>query len=250
MTEIVKFYQEKLGFKNFYYYIISRIQQDKDGKEYIQNSAFLKNLPENTINCTHKIIETQEGDIRRDVPVWFGDIHKAKCKIIVYGSEPRATNNAFNIERVGKYVYATPFGVERWNEKSTIPGRTQLKYFRVFQDIIIRNDVFIIFSDVVKDYEVKSNDNNINDKNALKKFFQKAYSDNNKNIIKQEIKYIQPNIILCLGNRAYEAMNKIISNDIKDIKNDIIIKKIRHPSYGGENEARKQLQNFLNRCNQ
>lgn len=143
--KLINFYQKWLGFEQFYSHIKSLIKSDQN--EYIQAKTFLAGLPKNNIqnnqiNSANKKISIKDGDIRCDVPVWFGDIKKSKIKIVVVGLEPRHANDRFNIERIGKTVYATPFGIDRWNYNSTIPYTPQNRYFRVFEEFLNKKKYF------------------------------------------------------------------------------------------------------------
>jgi hypothetical protein len=109
--------------------------------------------------------------LRVDVPVWFGDFQRSDNKILVYGREPRDTDKLFNIEVIGNRTYATPFGCDRWNDNSTI--KPQLKYFRIFKEIIGNQENFIIFSDIVK-YYITNGNKKQNDEKARRTFSQIA----------------------------------------------------------------------------
>jgi hypothetical protein len=233
MNELVSLYKQ-LGFVDFYNLIQSNRKLNET--EFIQSDRLLLGL--DFVNVIpSSLIECNDGDIRIDVPVWFGDIEKAKNKIIVFGLEPRDTNSSFNIERINNMVYATPFGVDRWNEQSTIMRKPQNKYFRVFNDLVNNESNFVLFSDVVKDYSVSSklNENRKNDEIARKHFFEKATGS--LDFLKEEIDTIQPTLIITLG---FDSYNFIKSN----FKNQKVIK-LRHPANGGERLALERLNSLF-----
>jgi hypothetical protein len=178
MKIIIEFYKKLLLFDNFYNILLHNSEQDL--KEFIQYSRFLagiEKLPDPLKSKKNNKVDV--GDYRIDVPVWFGDIKKAKKRIIVFGLEPRDTDPNFNIEKIGNKVFAAPFGIDRWNEFSTVKRKPQNKYFRVFKDLIYEEDNFVLFSDIVKDYQKISDKNlyGINNLNARSIFFTKAQKE-------------------------------------------------------------------------
>ncbi len=234
MEQIVSFYK-KLGFVNFYNLINANIEHNKS--EFVQIDRFLFGLKKSIVSPSN-IIECSTGDIRFDIPVWFGDIFNSKVRIIVFGLEPRDTDSNFNIEKIENRIYATPFGVDRWIDSSSVQRKPQNRYYRVFNELVNDHSNFVLFSDVVKDYYVvsKHNVNRKNDTIARDLFFEKAYAG--LGFLKEEIELINPTHIITLGLDSY--------NFIKSNFSDIEIIKLRHPANGGERLARKQLQDSFN----
>lgn len=233
MEHLVSFYK-KLGFENFYNLIKANIEHDKN--EFVQSDRFLFGLNKTTA-LPSNIIECNTGDIRFDIPVWFGDMFNSKTRIIVFGLEPRDTDSTFNIEKVENRVYATPFGVDRWVESSSVIRRPQNKYYRVFNELVNDHSNFVLFSDVVKDYHVvsKQNENRKNDIIARELFIEKAHAG--LDFLKEEIELIKPTHIITLG---LDSFNFIRSNF-----NEIQIIKLRHPANGGESLAKKQIKDLF-----
>lgn len=136
------------------------------------------------------IIECKNGDIRVDLPVVIG-LEKSAYRLAVLGLEPRDSNSKYNIERSGNFVFGTPFGIEYWTEKN--------KYYRCFEDLIKKENCYLYFTDVVKEYEVKESKGEA-DKNARKTFWSKANKIDNVNFLKKELAIVNPTHIIALGN--------------------------------------------------
>jgi hypothetical protein len=234
MNELVNLYKQ-LGFVDYYNLIQSNRKLNKT--EFIQNDRLLFGLDFVNVD-SFNLIECNDGDFRVDVPVWFGDLKNAINRIIVFGLEPRDTNSSFNIERIENKVYATPFGVDRWNNESTVVRKPQNKYFRVFKDLVNNESNFVLFSDVVKDYMVPSkwNVNRKNDELARNIFFEKAKMS--IGFLKKEIELIRPTHIITLGLDSYYFVKS-------NFKNQNVIK-LRHPANGGERLALDHLNSLFN----
>jgi hypothetical protein len=128
MKNTAAFYKNWLCFDSYYDIVINNINSSKE--EFIQSANILNGYAEKTIQIPTGI-ECQIGDIRIDVPIWFSNLSTAKRRIIVFGLEPRGTNSPSNIERVGSKVFASPFGLDRWNEHSTVSRNPQSRYYSV-----------------------------------------------------------------------------------------------------------------------
>jgi hypothetical protein len=233
MKQLTQLYQQ-LGYQSFYDIILSNIQNES--KEFIVSPQFLEGWNVEKIT-SKKDINCKIGDVRIDVPVWFGNKQKAKNRVLIFGLEPRDTDSKFNIERVGEKVFATPFGVDRWNPNSTVFRKPQNKYYRVFENVVSDKANFVVFSDIVKDYElVGSNDQkNISDENARDTFFFKA--EKALPFLVQEINHIDPTHILVMGKDSYQFLSKAF-------KSQNIIQ-LRHPSKGGEKIAKEQIMSIF-----
>jgi hypothetical protein len=173
---------------------------------------------------------------RVDVPVWFGDPIDCTFRILVFGLESRDTNEKFNIEAIKNRIYGAAFGADRWNPKTTVTRKPQLKYFRVFEKLINDPKVFIVFSDIVKTFEVSGHGKEFDDRQARRGFKKIAGSSNNLQILQEEIRLIAPHKILCLGKPSFDFMNHA------KLSNGSPLVQIRHPSQGGESEAKKQIE--------
>jgi len=222
------FYRETLGYEDYY----SIINNQSDEDEFICNDRFLPNI---TSKSNGEEITTTVGDSRIDVPVWFGDLNKS-VRIVVLGLEPRDTNQLFNIERVGNKVYGTPFGVDRWNYKSSVWRKPQNKYFKPFNKMVNDENHFVLFSDVVKSYDIVDVDNKINDSHARENFISKSIKE--KDNLMREMELIDPTHIITLGGVSYGVIKKMLP--------DYNVIKVRHPSNGGSLIAMEQINKLFN----
>lgn len=236
MKKLISFYQETLGFENYYSILASKIKENPT--EFITSSRFLNGIKfQNDLDFNSEITSSN-GDSRIDVPVWFGELSQSTSRVVVFGLEPRDTNSNFNIEKKGNKIYATPFGVDRWNNQSTVKFKPQNKYYRVFQEMMANEKVFLLFSDVVKLYKVldAENENSVNDIYARKNFLKHAEME--KGNILKELELINPTHIITLGKEANSAVKEVLPNH-----NNIF--GLRHPANGGEKLAIEQLKKLM-----
>lgn len=265
LNNLVNFYKKNLGFECFYKILMDRKKDSNYSNEYTNSDNFLKDFTKlsNKVKLEFKnllfnsIIGNNKINVRVDIPVWFGNYKKNR--IIVYGLEPRDTNKALNIEEKlynnVKFIYATPFGCDRWNVqpkgkipkvKQKIKGAPHHKYFTAFKEIIQNENIFVIFSDIVKYYEVIGQSRNANDKIARKYFRKKALQHENIKLIKNEIKIIKPHKILLLGREAEKVFKNCIYKYVKEeCDKTCHIEYLRHPSYGGIYIAKEKLKNII-----
>lgn len=236
MNELIDFYKDWLGFEKYYDIILSNKYNSLN--EYNQNERLLEDIEIKSV-LDYKEFYTESNDCRIDVPVWFGDITKSKHRMMVFGLEPRDTNHKFNIERKSNLVFGSPFGVDRWNNKSSVKGKPQNRYYRVFESISKRPDTFLIFSDIVKTYDILDsvNKERVNDQYARKYFFKKANESKEK--LKEEIRIINPTCIVSLGNDSTRIVKEILPEKLN------IISGVRHPANGGETKAKEQINQLL-----
>ena len=226
IPNLLALYKTEYPFDKFYDNLLFNIAAKPN--EHIKSSSFLNGYlsPEPILQST-SYEKTELGDLRVDLPVWFGDSN-ATNRIVVIGMEPRDTDKSggLNIEKKGKFVFATPFALE-------IPKGP---YHSSFQELINPKDAFVFFTDVVKFFEV-SGDKLNDDKNARKTFLKKAHE--HKEVLLKELDIIQPTKIVALGNDSFNVLKKILLNTDRLIK-------VRHPSQGGAKIAQKQLAELLN----
>ncbi len=227
-----------LGIPDKYYENIAGVVMS-DSNKYINSNNFLKRINPLLPNETTTEIKTEKEDVRIDVPVWFGDIRKSNKRVIVAGLEPRDTNNTFNVSRINEKVFASPFGANHWNFKSKIQYKPQNKYFKVLQNHLDNDELFIYLTDLVKEYKVISTEiKEDNDKYARDNF--SNLSNKWKGFFKKEISIIKPNHIILFGKQTYDTALELFPEH----KN--ILKKVRHPSHGGVAEAIKQVDLIVN----
>lgn len=202
MEEIKSFYHNRYNFSNFYTITSKLIQNNKLLTCKIETSELPLKLPK--IDCIN-------GDIRVDLPISIGS-EESSYRIAILGLEPRDSNSKFNIERTNKFVFGTPFGIENWTETN--------KYYKCFEDLLKRDDCYLYFTDVVKEYEVKET-KCVADNHARKTFWTKAANLENICFLKTEFEIIKPTHILALGNDTFTFLNQHFGN---------IVTKVVHPN--------------------
>lgn len=175
--KIIEKYKSRYQFNRFYELVSIAINANK--------------LFNKQTSLVHKkdTIECQNGDVRVDLPISFGS-DKAPYRLAILGLEPRDSKSKYNVERFGNFVFGTPFGIEYWTEKN--------KYYRSFEDLLQREDCFLYFTDVVKEYEVKES-KGAADRNARQTFWKKAAEKENIAFLKSEFEIIKPTHIIALG---------------------------------------------------
>jgi uracil-DNA glycosylase len=195
-----------------------------------QNNNFLRDYPwpkEEVIFQPQK--PTSVGNVRVDLPVWFGKAD-SRVRVIIVGLEPRDTdtkNGFLNIEHKDNHVFATPFALER-------PVK---KYQKSFSPLTSREDVFSYFTDVVKTYKVIDTvDKKVNDRAARKSFWETAEA--NLPFLKKEFCTIKPTKIIALGNES----SLFLKRHFKEY--DVI--KVRHPARGGAEQCATEIAGILN----
>lgn len=221
ISKLIIHYQSIYPFKEFYPRLLNNIAQfpqfHTDKSNFLEGYKIIR--PEAGISET---IEALSGDVRIDLPVWFGNIN-AERRYIFIGLEPRDTRNDFNVEKVNNEVYATPFGIEK----------SYSRYNKLFVPFVSTPNTFHLFMDVVKKYEVlNKQDKSVNDKNARKNFPRLSMAS--REFIKKELEIIRPTTIFCLGSKTNSFMNKYFAN--------YHIIPITHPAaWGGMKKAEHQL---------
>lgn len=227
IDEILKLYREHFPFIRFYDNLLYNITHWPEF--HIQSDTFLKGYKRETaVNEFAGRIITESGDIRVDLPVWFGDPASTN-RIVVIGLEPRDTDKEgiLNIERDGRYVFATPFALER----------PRGPYYSAFFGATQNLTSFIYFTDVVKTYDVSGSKRH-DDKVARKEFNQKAQIE--KEFLLKELDIIKPDKVIALGNESHRFLTNHLSGKYEVLK-------VRHPSQGGAIFARQQFLDIVQR---
>lgn len=195
MNQILNLYRSKYPFHSFYELASAKIMNNALlGENYLY-------LVDNLALIDFKF-KAKPGDIRVDLPIWFGDPLKAKLKVMILGREPRNGHDKFNIEASNEhnFVFGTPFGIEYWSEKN--------KYYRSFKNLIKNDEILTYFSDVVKTYEVKQSKTE-SDLHAKVGFWEKAELENDSLVfLKTEVDLLNPDVIIGLGNDSYNFLKK------------------------------------------
>lgn len=189
LTQIKNLYNEKYPFELFYDFAQTLLTEN----QFIPKAS-LSNSAKPVIEVS---IIARPGDIRVDLPIWFGDV-SSKFRVFFLGLEPRDSDAKYNIEKKDNFIFATPFGIEFWNERN--------KYFKSFKSVLMRNDLFVYFTDVVKNYEVKSTKNK-SDINARSLFWKKAVLEENLEFLNQELNLINPTHVIALGGESFKFLN-------------------------------------------
>lgn len=222
---LLEHYRKRFPFERFYDNLVNNIATWPE--HHLKSETFLQGYEsQNKTTQFAERIMTGSNDIRVDLPVWFGN-YSCTFRIAILGLEPRATDESgiLNIERSGKYVFATPFALER----------PRGPYHAAFQDLLNRNDLFVYFTDVVKTYLV-SGDKKNDDRVARQLFWERAKEE--ETFLHDELVLIDPTLIIALGNESYSFLNKLLGSKYN-------LQKVRHPSQGGAKIAREQLATIL-----
>ncbi len=196
MNQILNLYRSKYPFHSFYELASAKIMKNNallgENYPYLVDNSSLLGLK----------FKANPGDIRVDLPIWFGDPSKVKLKVMILGREPRNSHDKFNIEVSNEhnFVFGTPFGIEYWSEKN--------KYYRSFKNLIKNDEILTYFSDVVKTYEVKQSKTE-SDLHAKVSFWKKAEMEkDNLVFLKTEVDLLNPDVIIGLGNDSYNFLKK------------------------------------------
>ena len=83
MNQILNLYRSKYPFHSFYELASAKI---------MKNNALLgENYPYlvDNLSLLGPDFKTNPGDIRVDLPIWFGDSSKVKIKVMIFVREPR-----------------------------------------------------------------------------------------------------------------------------------------------------------------
>jgi hypothetical protein len=225
LNKIISLYKTRYEFTEYYNIISDLLSKNV---LFSKSKSAIKNKKNNSL------IECEKGDIRVDLPISIGP-KNAKYRIAILGLEPRDSNPKYNVEHLGKYVFGTPFGIEFWTEKN--------KYYRCFEELLKRNDCYLYFTDVVKEYEVKSSKGEA-DLNARKTFWKKAADIENISFLKKELEILNPTQIIALGNDTYSFLHQQFGDKV--IK--VVHPNARQNMKTKENSwdiARKQIQNLF-----
>jgi hypothetical protein len=227
LEKILNMYRAKFGYDMFYDNLFYNIETWPDF--HITNSRFLSGYPfEKRKVIFENQRSTESGNIRVDLPVWFGNIKHGK-RIVFLGLEPRDTDNEgyLNIEHNNNNVFGTPFALER----------PYSPYQKAFSHLFENPNLFSYFTDVVKEYYVKNKDDkNINDAIARKNFAHKA--EEGIEFLKEELKTISPVKVFALGKQTFLELDKHFHNDF-----DIV--RLIHPARNRQKQCKQQIDQIL-----
>jgi len=229
-AEILDLYKQKFHYDKFYDNLFYNIKTWKD--DHIQHSQFLYGYPFSK-KCI--IFEeqrpTESGNIRVDLPVWYGDID-SKNRVVFLGLEPRDTDKMgyLNIEHLNNYVFATPFALERPEKHN--------RYQKAFFHLLDKSNFFFYFTDIVKEYRVVDKDNKrINDLVARRDFKEKA--GESIDFLTTELSLINPTKVITLGRETFHVINKT------SLKNKFDIAGVVHPARNRHFRAKNEIDDIL-----
>jgi hypothetical protein len=223
-VSIQELYRGRYGYVNFYERISHRIAFNKSNglpRDFGHGITFDK-------------IECKPGEIRVDLPVSLG-LDTAIFRIAILGLEPRDSHWKYNIERITPYVFAAPFGIDRWTEGN--------KYYKSFNGLINRDDCYLYFTDVVKEYEVKDSKRS-GDIHARKEFWKKASNIDNIKFLREEMELIKPTHIVALGRYSYRFLKANFGNIVYPVTHPNA-RQNRHTKENAWDLASRQLQDML-----
>lgn len=236
ISELHNLYQcpETFGLPKDYYESLKYLCRPDHGP-YLQSSRFLTGIEAMNKDIVKPgEIDTDIGDIRIDVPVWFGCPDNAELRIAVIGLEPRDTNMGFNLASSAffnkneqhKYVYATPYGIDHWNSDNQLfKAFNMYNYRNVFNDLIESRDLFVLFTDFVKKFDIfykpgadisPKNAKISNQKCARKTFNEKAKES--VSLVQNELSIIQADLIITLGKPSANAVSKYLQSEIPHLR--------------------------------
>jgi hypothetical protein len=236
MVDLAAFYATLLGVPQTYYpYLHARYHQDTGALP-----GFLEGVCGTPVQpaADIQVVEVKVGDSRIDAPVWFGDLATAKVRIVVAGMEPRHSDNKFNVMRVGKKVYASPFGADKWRRNS------KSIYYQAVSPLLVP-DVFVLFTDLVKDYQVESlTDKQVSDKKARKEFAEKfldhtgkLFSVGYRRMFEQECSAIAPTHLIAFGRETEQLLAIAGYTPLY----------VCHPANGGMNKAKEKIAELVSK---
>jgi hypothetical protein len=221
---LLSLYQTRFPFREFYPKLLNNIERYPEHHQ--ADERFIYGIYREEAAGVSIGIKSVDGDMRVDLPVWYGDFSSAS-RYLVLGREPRDTANDFNVEKVGDMIFATPFALEKNGSR----------YYRVFSPFMKDRPSLFVFTDVVKDYYVeKATDKVHNDRLAKKHFRHKA--NEYLSFLKQEMGIVKPQTIFCLGVEASAFISEHFAQQYEVVG-------LRHPSRGGEAETRRQLDQYF-----
>lgn len=231
VLDLAAFYVELLGIPQTYYPHLHALHHRDTGVL----PGFLEGVC-GTPAQTAAAVQVEVGDSRIDAPVWFGDLATAKVRIVVAGMEPRHSKNEFNVMRDGERVYASPFGADKWRKDS------KNIYCQAVSPLLMPG-VFVLFTDLVKDYQVKSlTDKQVNDKEARKNFAEKFLADTGKlfnvgyrQMFERECAAVVPTHLIAFGRETEQLLATA----------GYLPLYVCHPANGGMNKAKEQLANLI-----
>ena len=231
MVDLAAFYAKLLGIPQTYYPHLHALHHRDTGAL----PGFLDGVC-GTPAQTAAAVQVEVGDSRIDAPVWFGDLATAKVRIVVAGMEPRHSEDKYNVMRDGERVYASPFGADKWRKDS------KNIYCQAVSPLLVPG-VFVLFTDLVKDYQVKSlTDKLVNDKEARKNFAGKflaqtgsSFATGYKHMFQEECATIRPTHLIAFGRETEQLLTLAGHNP----------RYVCHPSNGGMNRAKDQIKHLL-----
>ena len=229
MDKLYKFYEKELFGNGFYSLLMHKTKESTN--QFNQNIVF-NNTDSSISKVSSDVPKVNNGDIRIDMPILCGNI-KSQRKVLFLGLEPRHTDDIYNIMKIDNKVFATPFGIDKWNSKSK-----QSIYARAFEKFL-KLDALFLFSDFVKEYKVVDPSMKASNDLQARDNFKNLFDNKYRSILEQEIKLFEPTLIIGLGK--VDISRKVP----KTWLNEYNVKVISHPTNGNFNRMQSELSEIL-----
>jgi hypothetical protein len=223
------FYTGLLGLPADYYGVVKRLCSGESGYIDAAQHGFLAGVAAAEAAATPQIT-VGAGDVRVDAPVWFGNPATAQRTIMIVGMEPRHSDDRYNLRREGATVYASPFGADRWCAGSSN------KYYTVLQQLLppCFPDLCVVLTDLVKAYQVLDPDHKQDNDRLARQSFRDRFTDQGQTQFAEEVHCIQPDLVLAFGRATTIQLGRYCGERLPVLS-------VRHPAYGGVNQAKTQL---------
>jgi hypothetical protein len=229
MNELLSFYENELGAKEFYSVLK---EKSKESPNFFNPNILFNNIGSDVSKVSSDLPKVKNGDIRIDMPILCGNI-KSQRKVLFLGLEPRHTDDIYNIMKIGNRVFATPFGIDKWYSKSK-----QSVYASAFEKFLKLNALFL-FSDFVKEYKVVDALKKASNDQQARTDFKTLLDNTYKSILEKEIKLFEPTLIIGLGKG--DISRKVPKIWLKEYN----VKVISHPTNGNFNRMQTELAEIL-----
>ena len=152
--------------------------------------------------CANQFLPLTPYLLGIDFPNWFGDI-SANKRIMIVGIDPLRNENVFNKHNADKnndVLIGTPYGLHSSKEKS---GTTRT-YWEFINSLSQNN--FVYLTDIYKTFFYTDKTKKEKSSNFYKKNTSQLSSI--KNILEQEITFVNPDLIITLGKESFQKLTE------------------------------------------